>query len=83
MSKLTTAYSIKNAWLKPVAARTQARIRHAGDFGAVVQPLPIALRPDDEPTWAGDAVWLRDLCVAQAGGNNLIRIGDEMARNVT
>ena len=92
MNPLATACDIHGTWLKPVAARTLASIRHGGDFGGVVQRLAMAPQPDDEPAWVSDALWLQDLCTARADADppwgrtrlqDLIRIVDETAREET
>ena len=91
MSPLATVCSVHGAWLAPVATRTLAGVRHAGDFGGIVQQLAAAQRPDDEPARSRDALWLRDLCTARtvahppwgrARPQDLIRIVDAVAREV-
>ena len=77
--------------LQRVATRTLAGVRHAWDFGCIVQQLAAAQRPDNEPACAGDALWLQDLCTARtnthlqwgrARPQDLIQIVDAVARAV-
>jgi hypothetical protein len=91
MNPLAIVCSIHGTWLTPVATRTLAGVRHAGDFGGVVQQLATAQRPDDEPACARDALWLQDLCTARTYAHppwgrtrpqDLIRIVDAVAREV-
>ena len=91
MDPLATVCSTHGAWLAPVATRMLAGIRHAGDFGGVVQQLAVAQWPDDEPACARDALWLQDLCTARTTAHppwgrtrphDLIRILDAVAREV-
>ena len=66
MSPLVTVCSIHSSWLTPVATRTLARVRHAGDLGSVVRHIAAAQAlPDDELARASDALWLQDLCTAR------------------
>lgn len=91
MNPLTTVCSIHGAWLTPVATRTLARVRHAGDLGEVVRQLAIAQRLDHEPACGSHALWLQDLCTARTAAqlpwgmtrtHDLIRILDAVAREV-
>ena len=66
MSPLAAVCSIHGTWLTPVATRTLAGVRHAGDFRGIVQQLAAAQMPDDDPACARDALWLHDLCTARA-----------------
>ena len=92
MNPLATVCSIHGTWLNPVATRTLAGVRHAGDFGGVVRHLNAAQALlDREPPCAGDALWLQDLCSARTDvrlpwgrtrPNHLIRNVDAVARVV-
>ncbi len=84
--------SIHGTWLTPVATRTLAGVRHAADFGGIVQQVAAAqAQLDDEPACAGDAQWLQGLCTARTAvrlpwgrirPHDLIRIVDAVARAV-
>ena len=65
MNPLATVCSIHGTWLTPVATRTLAGVRHAGDFGGAVQRIAAeqALLDCEHPC-AGDALWLQALCCA-------------------
>ena len=89
MSPLATMCSTHGTSLTPVATRTLAGIRHAGDFGVLVQQLSAQQRPEDKPTGASDALWLQDMCTARTAArppwgrtrpHDLIRIVDVIAR---
>lgn len=92
MNPLATVCSIHGTWLTPVATRTLAGVRHAGDFGGVVQHIAAAQALlDCEPPCAGDALWLQELCNARMDvrlpwgmtrPHDLIRIVDAVAREV-
>ena len=91
MNPLATVCSTHGIWLTPVATRMLAGVRHAGDFGCIVQQLAAAQLPDDELPCAGDALWLQDLCTARrythppwgrTRPQHLIRIVDAVAREV-
>ena len=91
MSPLAAVCNIHGTWLTPVATRTLAGIRHAGDFGGVVQQLAVAPQRDDEPACVSDALWLQDRCTARTAAHapwgrirpqDLIRIVDAVAREV-
>lgn len=92
MNPLATVCSTHGAWLTPVATRTLASVRHAGDFSGVVQHVAATKRLDDAPTCcASDARWLQDLCTARTTAHlpwgrirphDLIRIVDAVAREV-
>jgi hypothetical protein len=92
MNPLATVCSIHGTWLTPVATRMLASVRHVEDFGGVVQHVAAAQALlDCEPSCAGDALWLQDLCSARtdvrlAWGrtrpNDLTRIVDGVARAV-
>ena len=78
-------------WLKPVAARTLAGIRHGKDFGGAVQRLTTEPQPDGEPAWGSDALWLQNLCTAPSTvpaprgairPQDLIQIADAVAGEV-
>lgn len=92
MNPLATVCGIHGTWLTPVATRELARIRHAGDFGALhdaVVATPTLL--DDGPALVADALWLQHLgstkaFVHQPWGKprlpNFLRIVDAVAREV-
>ncbi len=92
MNPLATVCGLHGTWLTPVATRTLAAIRHAGDFGGVVQHVAAAQTLlDCEPPSAGDALWLQDLCFARTDvrlpwgrtrPRDLTRIVDAVAREV-
>lgn len=92
MSPLAVVCSVHGSWLTPVATRTQAGVRHAADFGGIVQQVAAAqAQLDDEPACAGDARWLQGLCIARTAvrlpwgrtrPHHLIRIVDAVAREV-
>ena len=91
MSPLATVCNIHGTWLTPIATRTLAGIRYAGDFGGVVQQLAVALRRDNEPAFVSDALWLQDRCAARTVTHgpwgrvrpqDLIGILDAVARDV-
>lgn len=92
MTPLATVCSIHGTWLTPVATRTLASVRHAGDFGGVVRHLKAAQALlDREPPCADDALWLQDLCSARTDvalpwgrtrPHDLIRIVDGVARTL-
>ena len=91
LNPLAIVCSMHDTWLTPVAARTLAGIRHAGDFAGVVQQLAVAQWPDDEPACATDALWLQDHCTARTAAHapwgrirphDLILIVDAVAREV-
>lgn len=92
MSPLAVVCSVHGSWLTPVATRTQAGVRHAVDFGGVVQQVAAAQAPlDNQPACAGDAHWLQGLCTARTAvrlpwgrtrPHDLIRIVDAVAREV-
>ena len=66
MSPLATVCNIHGTWLMPIATRTLAGIRHARNFGDVLQSFaatPALL--DEEPACAGDTSWLQDLWSAK------------------
>ena len=66
MSPLATVCKRHGTWLTPVATRTLASIRHAGDFGGVVRHLNAGQALlDRESAGAADALWLQDLCSAR------------------
>ena len=92
MNPLATVCSIHGTWLTPVATRTLAAMRHAGDFGGAVQHVAAeqALLDCEHPC-AGDALWLQALCCAgtdvrlpwgRTRPNDLARIVDAVARAV-
>ena len=65
MNPLATVCSIHGTWLTPVATRTLAAIRHAGDFGGAVHHAAAKQAwLDREHPCAGDALWLQALCCA-------------------
>jgi hypothetical protein len=92
MNPLATVCRIHGTWLTPMATRTLAAIRHAGDFGVAVQHVAAEqAMPDFEHPLAGDALWLQALCSARADAhlpwgrirpNDLTRIVDAVARAV-
>jgi hypothetical protein len=92
MNPLAPVCSIHGTWLTPVATRTLAGVRHAADFGGIVQQVAAAqAQLDDEPACAGDAQWLQGLCTARTAvrlpwgrtrPHDLIRIVDAVAREV-
>ena len=92
MSPLAVVCTIHGTWLTPVATRTLAAMRHAGDFGGAVQHVAAehALLDCEHPC-AGDALWLQALCCADTDArlpwgrtrpNDLARIVDAVARAV-
>ena len=92
MSPLAVVCSVHGTWLTPMATRTLAGVRHAADFGGIVQQVTAAqTRLDNKPACAGDARWLQGLCTAgtavrlpwgRARPHDLIRIVDAVAREV-
>lgn len=92
MNPLAVVCSVHGSWLTPVATRTQAGVRHAADFGGIVQQVAAAqAQLDNEPAYAGDARWLQGLCTARTAvrlpwgrtwPHDLIRIVDAVAREV-
>ena len=92
MNPLAVVCSVHGTWLTPVATRTLASVRHAADFGGIVQQVAAAqAQLDDEPACAGDAQWLQGLCSARTAvrlpwgrtrPHDLIRIVDAVAREV-
>ena len=92
MNPMATVCGIHGTWLTPVATRTLARVRHAGDLGSMVRHIAAAQALlDDEPAWAADAAWLQDLCTARTAAHapwgairpqDLIRIVEAVAREV-
>ena len=92
MSPLAVVCSAHGRWLTPVATRTQAGVRHAADFGGIVQQVAAAqAQLDNEPACAGDARWLQGLCTTRTAvrlpwgrtpPHDLIRIVDAVAREV-
>lgn len=92
MNPLATVCSTHGMWLTPVATRMLAGVRHAGDFGGVVQHVTaVHAVPDKGPAGVGDALWLQDLCTARtdvhlpwgkAQPHDLIRIVNAVAREV-
>lgn len=92
MSPLAVVCSVHGSWLTPVATRTQAGVRHAADFGGIVQQIAAAqIHLDNEPACAGDARWLQGLCTARTAirlpwertrPHDLIQIVDAVAREV-
>jgi hypothetical protein len=64
MSPFAIVCNIHRNWLTPVATRTLASIRHAGDFDGVVHHLKtVEGLPGGAPS-ASDALWLQNLCSA-------------------
>jgi len=91
MSPLATVCDIHGTWLTPIATRTLAGIRHAGDIARVIQQIAVTQRPDAEAAYASDALWLQDKCAArkitrapwgQIRPQELIGILDAVAREV-
>jgi TniQ len=92
MNPLAVVCSVHGTWLTPVATRTLAGVRHAADFGGIVQQVTAAqAHLNNKPACAGDAQWLQGLCAARTavslpwGGSrpyDLIRIVDAVAREV-
>ena len=92
MNPLAVVCSVHGTWLTPVATRTLAGVRHAADFGGIVQQVTAAqAQLDNKPACAGDARWLQGLCTAgtavrlpwgRARPHDLIRIVDAVAREV-
>lgn len=93
MNPLATVCGIHDTWLTPVATRELARIRHAGDFGAlhaaVAAATPTLL--DDGPALVAGALWLQHLGATRtlvhlpwgrSRPPDLIRIVDAVAREV-
>ncbi|WP_436194482.1 TniQ family protein [Pseudorhodoferax sp. LjRoot39] len=66
MSPLATVCSNHTIWLTPVATRTLACVRHAADFGGIVQQVAAAqAQLANEFACAGDAQWLQRRCTAR------------------
>lgn len=91
MSPLATVCDIHGTWLSPIATRTLAGIRHAGDIAIVIQHAVVAQRPAAEAAYAGDVLSLQDQCAArkisrapwgQIRPQELIGILDAVAREV-
>jgi hypothetical protein len=91
MSPLATVCNIHGTWLTPIAIRTLAGIRHAGDIARVIQHVAVAQRPAAEAAYASDALWLQDQCTARTVSHapwgrirpqELIGILDAVAREV-
>ena len=92
MNPLATVCSVHGVWLTPVATRTLARVRHAGDFGSLLSPVAATQAlTDDGPDGEADALWLQHLCAKQTIAHlpwgrsqppELIRIVDALAREV-
>ena len=92
MKPLAPVCSIHGTWLVSVARLTLAAVRHAADFGGIVQQVAAAqAQLADEPACAGDAQRLQGLCTARTAvrlpwgrtrPHDLIRIVDAVAREV-
>jgi hypothetical protein len=92
MNPLAIVCRIHGIWLTPVATRMLAGVRHAGDFGGVVQHVATAQALLDEgPACVGGALWLQDRCAERTDvqlpwgttrPHDLIRIVDAVAREV-
>lgn len=92
MSPLATVCSNHTIWLTPVATRTLACVRHAADFGGIVQHVAAAQgQLANECACAGDAQWLQRRCTARTAARvpwgsarlqDLIRIVDAVVHEV-
>ena len=65
MRPLATVCNILGTWLMPIATRTLAGVRHAGDIVGVIQYAVVAQQPAAEAAYASDALWLQDKCAAR------------------
>lgn len=92
MNPLATVCSTHGIWLTPVATRMLAGVRHAGDFGGVVQHVAAAQALLDKgPVCVGGALWLQSRCAERTDvqlpwgttrPHDLIRIVGAVAREV-
>ena len=92
MNPLAIVCRTHGIWLTAVATRVLAGVRHAGDFGGLVQQLAAAQAWLDEgPAGVGNALWLQNLCTSPSDvhlpwgktqPHDLIRIVDAVARDV-